>query len=265
MVSGFVKKGRYDIHDLLEIMRLLRTPEGCPWDREQTHQSIKKNLIEETYELVEAINRDDPAMMREELGDVLMQVVFHSCMAEEASHFDFGDVVDEVCKKLIVRHPHVFGQVTVSGTADVLNNWDAIKRQTKGQKTSSQAMDSVPREFPALMRAQKIQGKAAKSGFEFENLRDALRKLPEEYAELEERVGCGDLDSAAEELGDLIFSAVNVSRFLKVDAEEVLTAATDKFVARYKKVEALAQESGRPMDALSPQELDQLWNQAKQS
>lgn len=265
MVSGFVKKGRYDIHDLLEIMRLLRTPEGCPWDREQTHQSIKKNLIEETYELVEAINRDDPAMMREELGDVLMQVVFHSCMAEEASRFDFGDVVDEVCKKLIVRHPHVFGQVTVSGTADVLNNWDAIKRQTKGQKTSSQAMDSVPREFPALMRAQKIQGKAAKSGFEFENLRDALRKLPEEYAELEERVGCGDLDGAAEELGDLIFSAVNVSRFLKVDAEEVLTAATDKFVARYKKVEALAQESGRPMVALSPQELDQLWNQAKQS
>ena len=174
-------------------------------------------------------------------------------------------MADEVCKKLIIRHPHVFGQVTVSGTADVLDNWDAIKRQTKGQKTSSQAMDSVPREFPALMRAQKIQGKAAKSGFEFENLRDALRKLPEEYAELEERVGCGDLDGAAEELGDLIFSAVNVSRFLKVDAEEVLTAATDKFVARYKKVEALAQESGRPMDALSPQELDQLWNQAKQS
>ncbi len=265
MASGFVKKERYDIHDLLEIMRLLRTPEGCPWDREQTHQSIKKNLIEETYELVEAINRDDPAMMREELGDVLMQVVFHSCMAEEAGRFNFGDVADEVCKKLIVRHPHVFGQVTVSGTADVLDNWDAIKRQTKGQKTSSQAMDSVPREFPALMRAQKIQGKAAKSGFEFENLRDALRKLPEEYAELEERVGCGDLDGAAEELGDLIFSAVNVSRFLKVDAEEVLTAATDKFVARYKKVEALAQESGRPMDALSPQELDQLWNQAKQS
>lgn len=265
MVSGFEKKDRYDIRDLLEIMRLLRTPEGCPWDREQTHQSIKKNLIEETYELVEAINRDDPAMMREELGDVLMQVVFHSCMAEEAGRFDFDDVADEVCKKLIVRHPHVFGEVTVSGTADVLDNWDAIKRQTKGQKTSSQAMDSVPREFPALMRAQKIQGKAAKSGFEFENLRDALRKLPEEYAEVEERVECGDLDGAAEELGDLIFSAVNVSRFLKADAEEVLTAATDKFVARYKKVEALVHESGRPMDSFSPQELDQLWNQAKQS
>lgn len=265
MVSGFVKKDRYGIRDLLEIMRLLRTPEGCPWDREQTHQSIKKNLIEETYELVEAINRDDPAMMREELGDVLMQVVFHSCMAEEAGRFDFDDVADEVCKKLIVRHPHVFGEVTVSGTADVLDNWDAIKRQTKGQKTYSQAMDSVPREFPALMRAQKIQGKAAKSGFEFENLRDALHKIQEEYAEVEERVGGGDPEGAAEELGDLIFSAVNVSRFLKADAEEVLTAATDKFVARYKKVEALAHESGRPMDSFSPQELDQLWNQAKQS
>lgn len=265
MVSGFVKKDRYGIQDLLEIMRLLRTPEGCPWDREQTHQSIKKNLIEETYELVEAINRDDPAMMREELGDVLMQVVFHSCMAEETGNFNFDDVADEVCQKLIVRHPHVFGEVTVSGTLDVLNNWDAIKRQTKGQKTSSQAMDSVPREFPALMRAQKIQGKAAKSGFEFENLRDALHKIPEEYTEVEERVSCGDLEGAAEELGDLIFSAVNVSRFLKADAEEVLTTATDKFVARYKKVEALAQESGRPMDSFSPQELDQFWNQAKQS
>lgn len=265
MVSGFVKKERYGIQDLLEIMRLLRTPEGCPWDREQTHQSIKKNLIEETYELVEAINRDDTAMMREELGDVLMQVVFHSCMAAEEGRFNFDDVADEVCQKLIVRHPHVFGKVTVSGTEDVLNNWDAIKRRTKGQKAASQAMDSVPREFPALMRAQKVQGKAAKSGFEFRNLHDALAKIPEEYAEVEACVSGGDLDGAAEELGDLLFSAVNVARFLRTDAEETLTAATDKFVARYKKVEALARQSGRPVESLSPEELDRLWNQAKQS
>lgn len=264
MISGFEMKERYGMQDLLDIMRLLRAPDGCPWDREQTHQSIKKNLIEETYELVEAINRDDSAMMREELGDVLMQVVFHSCMGEEENRFTFDDVVNEVCQKLVVRHPHVFGDVTVSGTGDVLNNWDAIKRQTKGQKNFSQAMDSVPREFPALMRAQKIQGKAAKAGFEFEDLADALRKIPEEYAEVEERISAGDRDGAAEELGDLLFSAVNVSRFLKADAEELLTAATDKFAARFKKVEALAAEAGHAIQDLSAQELDALWEQAKQ-
>lgn len=265
MATGFVGKERYGIQDFLDIMRKLRAPDGCPWDREQTHQSIKKNLIEETYELVEAINRDDIAMMREELGDVLMQVVFHSCMAEEEGRFDFDDVVNEVCQKLIIRHPHVFGDVSVTGTDDVLKNWDAIKRRTKGQKTASEAMDSVPREFPALMRAQKIQGKAAKSGFEFEDIDDALRKIPEEYAEVKERIAGGDHDGAAEELGDLIFSAVNVSRFLKADAEEVLTDATDKFADRFKKVEALAAETGRPMQELSAQELDALWNQVKQS
>lgn len=263
MVQGFEAKEKYDVRDLLRIMRLLRAPGGCPWDREQTHQSIRKNLIEETYELVEAIDRDDPAMMREELGDVLMQVVFHSCMAEEAGRFTFDDVADEVCKKLIIRHPHVFGDVSVSGTEDVLANWDEIKRRTKGQKSTTQAMDSVPRQLPALMRAQKIQGKAAKSGFEFEDIAGALSKIPEEYAELQACVSGGDAQGAAEELGDLMFSAVNVSRFLKADAEEVLTAATDKFAARFRRVEAIAEETGRPMGELSAQELDELWERAK--
>ncbi len=263
MVQGFEAKEKYDVRDLLRIMRLLRAPGGCPWDREQTHQSIRKNLIEETYELVEAIDRDDPAMMREELGDVLMQVVFHSCMAEEAGRFTFDDVADEVCKKLIIRHPHVFGDVSVTGTEDVLANWDEIKRRTKGQKSTTQAMDSVPRQFPALMRAQKIQGKAAKSGFEFADINGALAKIPEEYAELQACVSSGDAQGAAEELGDLIFSAVNVSRFLKEDAEEVLTAATDKFTARFRRVEAIAEETGRPMGELSAQELDELWERAK--
>ena len=263
MVQGFQAKEKYDVRDLLRIMCLLRAPGGCPWDREQTHQSIRKNLIEETYELVEAIDRDDPAMMREELGDVLLQVVFHSCMAEEAGRFTFDDVADEVCKKLIIRHPHVFGDVSITGTEDVLANWDEIKRRTKGQKSTTQAMDSVPRQLPALMRAQKIQSKAAKSEFEFEDIDGALSKIPEEYAELRACVSGGDAQGAAEELGDLIFSAVNVSRFLKADAEEVLTAATDKFAARFSRVEAMAEETGRPMSELSAQELDELWECAK--
>lgn len=263
MGADFEWKENYGIQDLIEIMRILRAPGGCPWDREQTHRSIRKNLIEETYELAEAIDRDSTEMMREELGDVLMQVVFHSCMAQEAGRFTFDDVADEVCKKLIIRHPHVFGGVEVSGTQDVLNNWEAIKRATKGQKTASQAVDSVPREFPALMRAQKIQSRAAKSGMDFADVHAAMQKIPEEYAEVQERLDAGDRQGAARELGDLLFSAVNAARFLKADAEELLTAATDQFVTRFKAAEALAAAQGRPLEERTPAELDELWEQVK--
>ena len=263
MRADFEWKEKYGVQDLLKIMQRLRAPDGCPWDREQTHQSIKKNLIEETYELVEAINRDSAPMMREELGDVLMQVVFHSCMAQESGRFTFDDVVDEVCRKLIVRHPHVFGSAEVSGTQDVLKNWEEIKRRTKGQKTSSQAMNSVPREFPALMRAQKVQSRAAKSGFEFEDVFAAMEKLPEEYAEVQECLLSGDRQGAAEELGDLLFSAVNVARFLKADSEELLTAATDKFISRFQAAESMAQAEGRPLEERTPGELDELWDRVK--
>lgn len=159
----FKQKEKYDINDLLEIMRLLRAPGGCPWDAQQTHMSIRKNLIEETYEVIEAIDKDDKELMTEELGDLLMQVVFHAQMEQEAGNFDFGDVTDGVCKKLIERHPHVFGEVEVSGVGDVLNNWDAIKRRSKGQKKGSEPMLSIPRELPALMRATKIQQKRRQS------------------------------------------------------------------------------------------------------
>ncbi len=263
MAQEFQTKQRYDIRDLLHIMRTLRAPGGCPWDREQTHQSIRKNLIEETYELAEAIDRDDSAMMREELGDVLMQVVFHSCMAEEEARFTFDDVCDEVCRKLIVRHPHVFGDVTVSGTQEVLSNWDAIKRRTKGQRTAAQAMDSVPRQLPALMRAQKVQSRAAKAGVEFAGFSDALAGIPEEYAKVSGRLREGDRAGAAQALGDLLFSAVNAARFLNADAEELLTAATDQFAARFSRAEALAAESGRPMNELSGKEIDALWERAE--
>ena len=176
----FNKKEKYDIDDLLEIMRLLRAPGGCPWDAEQTHMSIKKDLIEETYEVIEAINKDDKELMTEELGDLLMQVVFHSQMEQEAGSFDFGDVTDGICKKLIERHPHVFGEVEVSSVGDVLNNWDAIKRRSKGQKKGSAPMLGIPRELPALMRATKIQQKAAVAGFDWDDVSGAQQKVIEE-------------------------------------------------------------------------------------
>ena len=218
----FNKKEKYDIDDLLEIMRLLRAPGGCPWDAEQTHMSIKKDLIEETYEVIEAINKDDKELMTEELGDLLMQVVFHSQMEQEAGNFDFGDVTDGICKKLIERHPHVFGEVEVSSVGDVLNNWDAIKRRSKGQKKGSAPMLGIPRELPALMRATKIQQKAAVAGFDWDDVSGAQQKVLEEAGELSEAIASGDKENIAEELGDLLFSVVNVSRFVKCDAEEAL-------------------------------------------
>ena len=242
----FKQKEKYDINDLLEIMRLLRAPGGCPWDAQQTHMSIRKNLIEETYEVIEAIDKDDKELMTEELGDLLMQVVFHAQMEQEAGNFDFGDVTDGVCKKLIERHPHVFGEVEVSGVGDVLNNWDAIKRRSKGQKKGSEPMLSIPRELPALMRATKIQ-----------------QKVLEEAKELSEAIESGDKEHISEELGDLLFSAVNVSRFVKCDAEEALTAASDEFIARFIRVEQLARERGIDMESAPLEKLDELWDEAK--
>lgn len=259
----FKQKEKYDINDLLEIMRYLRTPGGCPWDAEQTHESIRKNLIEETYEVVEAIDKKDSDMLLEELGDLLMQVVFHAQMEEEKGVFNFDDVADGVCKKLIERHPHVFGEVEVSGVDDVLDNWDAIKRRKKGQKKGSEPMLSVPRELPALMRAAKIQQKASAVGFDWPDVSGAYDKIIEETQELRKAVESGVQDDVIEELGDLLFSVVNVSRFLKCDAEEALTAASDKFINRFIRVEQLAKENGVDMEKASLEKLDKLWDIAK--
>lgn len=259
----FQFKNCYDVNDLIEIMRVLRAPGGCPWDAEQDHLSIKKNLIEETYEVIEAINKDDKSLMCEELGDLLMQIVFHALMEEEKGVFDFNSVSDGVCKKLIERHPHVFGEVSVSGVDDVLNNWDAIKRKTKGQKTTTDSMLSVPRELPALMRAAKLQKKAADVGFDWDDVSGALDKLEEEIAELRAAISNKDKENMNEELGDILFSAVNVSRFIKSDAEEALTAASDKFLGRFIEVEKYAAERGIDMKTASLEELDALWDEAK--
>ncbi len=259
----FQTKSSYNMQDLLEIMKLLRSPGGCPWDAQQTHESIKKNLIEETYEVIEAINKDDKVLLCEELGDLLMQVVFHAQMEQEAGVFDFDAVADGICKKLIERHPHVFGQVEISGVDDVLTNWNAIKMKTKKQKTTTDSMLSVPRELPALMRATKLQKKAADVGFDWDDVSGALDKLEEEISELRQAIANGDTENTAEELGDVLFSAVNVSRFVKTDAEEALTSASDKFLARFTKVEVLAGERGIDMNSAGLDVLDALWDEAK--
>ncbi len=259
----FQYKEAYTISDLLEIMRLLRAPGGCPWDRVQTHGSIRQNFIEETYEVVEAIDKADYTLMREELGDVLMQVVFHSIMEEEAGRFTFDDVCDEVCKKLIIRHPHVFGNVDAETPEEVLKNWDAIKMQTKSQKKVADSVDDVARSLPALMRAQKVQKRSAKSGMDFKDAGDAAAKIPEELAELQEAMTASDKDRLTEELGDLLFSVVNVARFAGVDAEEALTRSTDKFSNRFRRVEALAEERGVDMKTAPMSLIDSLWEEVK--
>ncbi|MBQ5969177.1 MAG: nucleoside triphosphate pyrophosphohydrolase [Clostridia bacterium] len=259
----FAFKETYGFDDLVEIMAILRAPGGCPWDREQTHASIKRSLIEETYEVIEAINKDDKTLLCEELGDVLLQVVFHAEMEREAGVFDIGDVCDGICKKLIERHPHVFGETVVSGTDEVLDNWDAIKRRTKHQSTQGEAMQKVPLELPALMRAEKIQGKAKKAGFDWDEVSGAYDALDSEIAELKAADRAGNAAAVEEELGDVLFSVVNVARFLKVDPEQALTNASNKFLKRYLVVERLAAERGVDMKTTPIDALDKLWVEAK--
>lgn len=264
MPTDFTFKQKYTVEDLVAIMRLLRSENGCPWDKVQTHESIRKNLIEETYEAVEAIDRKDSHLLCEELGDVLMQVVFHAQIEAEKQVFDFSDVADGVCKKLIERHPHVFGDVQVDSAEEVLVNWDAIKSASKQRNTVTDKMLAVPRQLPALMRAEKVQGRASKVGFDWDSVDGAFEKLAEESAELKAAASEADKPHIEEELGDLLFSAVNVARFLKVDPEEALTRATDKFQNRFSVVESLADERGIDIQSASLETLDRLWDEAKE-
>ena len=258
-------KDNYDFNDLVEIIKILRAPGGCPWDSVQTHASIKKDFIEETYEVIEAINKNDSELLCEELGDVLLQVVFHAEISNSEGQFNINDVCDGVCKKLIERHPHVFGDVKVDSVENVLDNWDSIKRRSKAQPTQGSAMQKVPRELPALMRAQKIQQKAKKAGFDWPEIDGCYDALGSEIIELKEAAESDDKDKIIDEMGDVLFSCVNISRFLKVDAEEALTASTDKFMKRFLIVEKLAGEKGIDMNNATLEELDALWEIAKQS
>ena len=263
MAEEFVLKDKYNMDDLVAIIKVLRAPGGCPWDREQTHESIKKNFIEETYEVVEAINKQSSDMLREELGDVLLQIVLHSEMESENGNFTFDDVANDIVQKLVVRHPHVFGEVVANNTAEALNSWDAVKLKTKGQKNQTESMLSVPRELPALMRAQKIQHKAAKIGFDWDNVGGAVDKLYEEIDELKTAMEQGKRLDIEDEFGDVLFSCVNIARFIDIDSEEALTASTDKFMSRFSLVEQMASEQGIDMKSSSIEELDRLWDKAK--
>ena len=251
--------------DLLRIMEILRGENGCPWDREQTHASIRGNFIEETYEAVEAIDKEDPVLLREELGDVLLQVVFHARMEEEAGSFGFGDVVNDICEKLIIRHPHIFSDVQVNGTEEVLSNWETIKNQVKGTKTQTERLEAVPRVYPALMRSQKVSSRAAKAGMGYVDTAAAWGDLESELRELREAMVQGDSDHVEEELGDLLFSAVNVARHLGIDSEYALTRSCDKFIRRFAEAERLAGEQGLEMKDAGPETLDRLWKEAKKT
>lgn len=266
MVNLELEKGteKFGFEEFVEIIRILRSPGGCPWDREQTHKSIRNDFIEEVYEVADAIDNSDSHALCEELGDVLLQVVLHSRIAEEQKDFDISDVIDNVARKMIIRHPHVFGDVKVGSTDDVLNNWDKIKMQEKSQQSITETLTSVPMAFPALLRAAKVQKRAAKAGFDWNDEQGPIDKIDEEAAELKSALLSGNQNDIFEEYGDLLFSLVNLSRFLKVDSEESLNAATNKFISRFSIVEDLANKRGIDMKSASLQELDKLWDEAKE-
>ena len=259
----FTQKNRYDMYDLLVIMEKLRSPDGCPWDREQTHESIRRNLIEETYEAAEAIDTHDMQLLREELGDMLLQIVFHAQIEKEQGSFDFGDVCDGICKKLVLRHPHVFSDVVAKDAEQALKSWDAVKRSEKDRKSESDMLTGVSKALPALMRSEKVQSRAAKAGFDYEHAHEALLDLQSEISELEQAIASGNKDFIHEELGDLLFAAVNVSRFTLVDAEKSLYDSCDKFISRFSRVEQLARERGIDMKAAGMNLLNSLWSEAK--
>lgn len=261
-MDKFIEKDKYDVYDLEKIVDLLRRPGGCPWDREQTHESIRRNFIEEAYEAVEAIDEKSPAHLQEELGDVLLQVVFHAQMEREQGGFSLDDVADGVCKKLILRHPHVFGDVRVADSAQVLTNWDAIKRVEKDQKTVTDSLNAVARSLPALWRAEKVQKKAAKAGFDWPDISGALDKLEEELAELRQALQSGE--GVENELGDVLFSAVNAARFAGVDPEQALTGSTDKFIRRFSGLEQAALAAGRKLEDMTLDEMEDLYQNEKE-
>lgn len=265
MAVVFPEKASYTLADLEEIVRILRSPEGCPWDREQTHQTLRSGLLEETHEALDAISRDDIPGMREELGDVLLQVVFHSDIEREQGSFTMDDVITDICRKLIVRHPHVFGEVQADTTEKVLNNWDAIKRQTKEDASRAGLLKNLPRSLPALMRAAKVQTRAKRAGFDWPDLNGPWQALLDETRELREAIDGQSPAAVEEELGDLLFSAVNLSRFVDVDAEQALISSTDKFIRRFEEMERLAGERGLELDSASLDEWDVLWRDVKKA
>ena len=263
------------LHRLRQIVARLRARDGCPWDREQTHMSLRAGLLEEAYEVVHAIEEQDPAHLCEELGDLLLQVVFHSQLAQETGQFTFENVAAGIAEKLVRRHPHVFGADHCADSAEVLQRWDDIKRAERGKKNAEtgdkspepggapeSALDGVSGGLPALMRAEKIQKKAARTGFDWAEIGPVLDKVREELAEVEAEIGVAP-ERLEGEIGDLLFSVVNLARKLKIDGEVALHRATEKFTTRFKSIEKLAVEKGLVLENLSLPEMDALWDEIK--
>lgn len=254
------QKRRYTFADLVSVMERLRSRTGCPWDKEQTHESLKRYLVEESYEVLEAIDDRDMDALYDELGDVLLQVVFHARIAQQQGEFDIFDVTTAICAKMISRHTHIFGSAVASSPDDVVKNWEQIKKGEKGQRSQTEVLQDVPKSMPALMRSGKVQHKAAHVGFDFSDADQAFDKL---YEEIDEVRQSKDNDALAEECGDLLFSAVNVVRLLGIEPETVLQKATDKFIARFEIVERLAIEQHIDMRSCGINKLDELWDKAK--
>lgn len=260
IVLDFLCKESYDLRDFVALVSYLRSPRGCPWDQVQTHESIRRNFLEETYEACEAIDAGDLVHMREELGDVLMQVLFHTDIEREARHFDIDDVADAACKKLVYRHPHVFRRDEPDAP-----DWDTMKQRERAQTTTAEAMDSVARSLPALWRCDKIQAKAAKTGFEWPDVHAALDKVDEETRELRAAVASGDTEAIGDELGDLLFAAVKVARFAGIDPEQAAHAACEKFIRRFSAMETAAANDGTALEQCTLAQMLTLWQQAKQT
>jgi MazG family protein len=250
------------LDQLLRIMARLRAPDGCPWDREQTHATLRVSVIEEAYEVAAAISADDDANLREELGDLLLQVVFHAQMARERGRWDFDAVATGIVQKLVRRHPHVFGSENAADSAAVLTRWEEIKREEKGVQHES-VLDGISDGLPGLIRAEKIQKRAAKIGFDWSELPPVIAKVREELAEVE--AALSDPKKVEEEIGDLLFAVVNLARKLKVDGEVALQSATNKFSSRFRKIEEIARQRNLSLEKMSLAELDAIWDEVKAS
>ena len=259
----FEIKEKYDIGDLLEIMKELRSEHGCPWDKVQTHESIRMDVLEEAYEVAEAIDSGKKELLKEELGDLLLQIVFHSELEDEQGTFGFDDVCDGICKKLVYRHPHVFGDIKVNTPEEVLKNWDVLKSRSKNEEKVTDRLRSVPKLLPALMRAEKVGKRASNAGMDFGSVGEVIARLRSEIDELENAIKSGSESEKEEELGDILFSCANLSRFLKKDSEKALTFAINKFIIRCSGVEELLDKEGKTFTEVGSDELNRLWEQAK--
>jgi tetrapyrrole methylase family protein/MazG family protein len=257
MVSDQVR-----FEELIAIMKRLRGPGGCPWDAEQTHESLKRYLLEETYEVIEAVDAQYPEHLKEELGDLLLQPIFHAAIAEEAGTFTINDVIRTLCEKLIRRHPHVFGDQQIADSAAQIENWEQIKKSEKAAERPS-ALSGVPPHLPALLKAQKITEKAARVGFDWEHVDQVMAKVLEELHEFEEAMSNGDNRHMEAELGDLLFAIVNLGRFLSIDPEEALRKTINRFQRRFQHVEDRLHAQGKQMNTTSLAEMDALWEEAK--